>query len=478
MDVFEAALHKTAAPRLTELLDACRDGVGQVVTVSGPAGVGRSRLMDQAGRMAESLGVPHLAARGSRSESDLALWLLLQLFQQAPLGQDAAGRVCELVRQATASSGTGADGRLPEQVVDGLVGILGELAAGGPLLLVVDDVQHADTPSLRCLHALGQRVRALPVLLLLGRRDGFTSAHSPQQRAFAKLPGHRHIRLALLTRDQTAGCLAEALGPREGHELAANFHALTGGNPLLAAALLRDRTHGTPRAGRPPADAFRQAVLDLLGRLPDLALPVAKALAVLERRAEAEEISHALGVPAAPIAQLLGVLGDVGLLGDGYFRHPCTRNYVLGLTDPEERATMLRRAAAGRRMGAYVPAPKRLLRAAPDRAGADRAGSGSQGAGRKTAERSGTDHARAGLPGHKDAPARGTQQPALSEAERRVAELAAGGLTNKEIAERLFITVSTVEQHLTRVYRKLVVARRAQLVEVMGGSPSPDRPAA
>lgn len=51
----------------------------------------------------------------------------------------------------------------------------------------------------------------------------------------------------------------------------------------------------------------------------------------------------------------------------------------------------------------------------------------------------------------------------LSDAERRVAMLAARGDTNREIARRLYITVSTVEQHLTRVYRKLNVAGREDL---------------
>jgi DNA-binding CsgD family transcriptional regulator len=52
---------------------------------------------------------------------------------------------------------------------------------------------------------------------------------------------------------------------------------------------------------------------------------------------------------------------------------------------------------------------------------------------------------------------------ALSEAERNVAALAALGHTNRDIAHALYITVSTVEQHLTRVYRKLNVSRRADL---------------
>ncbi|GHH00779.1 helix-turn-helix transcriptional regulator [Amycolatopsis oliviviridis] len=47
----------------------------------------------------------------------------------------------------------------------------------------------------------------------------------------------------------------------------------------------------------------------------------------------------------------------------------------------------------------------------------------------------------------------------LSDAERLVAELASWGNTNREIARSLHVTVSTVEQHLTRVYRKLNVSR-------------------
>jgi DNA-binding CsgD family transcriptional regulator len=51
----------------------------------------------------------------------------------------------------------------------------------------------------------------------------------------------------------------------------------------------------------------------------------------------------------------------------------------------------------------------------------------------------------------------------LSEAELRVAELAAAGHTNRQIADQLFVTVSTVEQHLTKTYRKLRISNRSQL---------------
>jgi DNA-binding CsgD family transcriptional regulator len=52
---------------------------------------------------------------------------------------------------------------------------------------------------------------------------------------------------------------------------------------------------------------------------------------------------------------------------------------------------------------------------------------------------------------------------ALTASERRVAQLAAAGATNREIAERLFITVKTVDSHLMRAYRKLGIGSRREL---------------
>lgn len=63
----------------------------------------------------------------------------------------------------------------------------------------------------------------------------------------------------------------------------------------------------------------------------------------------------------------------------------------------------------------------------------------------------------AGVPGETD------RLALLTSAEYRTAALARHGYTNREIARKLFITVSTVEQHLTRTYRKLKVGNRADL---------------
>jgi DNA-binding CsgD family transcriptional regulator len=52
---------------------------------------------------------------------------------------------------------------------------------------------------------------------------------------------------------------------------------------------------------------------------------------------------------------------------------------------------------------------------------------------------------------------------ALTTSERRVGQLAADGMSNKEIAQTLFVTIKTVEVHLSHAYRKLEISSRAQL---------------
>ena len=60
----------------------------------------------------------------------------------------------------------------------------------------------------------------------------------------------------------------------------------------------------------------------------------------------------------------------------------------------------------------------------------------------------------------------------LTASERRVAVLAADGASNREIAQTLFVSAKTVETHLSRVFRKLGVSRRAELADLLGERPA------
>ncbi|WP_339156486.1 AAA family ATPase [Actinomadura luteofluorescens] len=60
----------------------------------------------------------------------------------------------------------------------------------------------------------------------------------------------------------------------------------------------------------------------------------------------------------------------------------------------------------------------------------------------------------------------------LTEGERRIAVLVGQGATNQQVANRLYLSVKTVEASLTRVYRKLGIRSRAQLGSLLGGGPA------
>ena len=68
-------------------------------------------------------------------------------------------------------------------------------------------------------------------------------------------------------------------------------------------------------------------------------------------------------------------------------------------------------------------------------------------------------------------PAEGT----LTAQERAIAQLAAGGLTNKEIAERLYLSPRTVSTHLYRIFPKLGVSSRAALRDALDAQPAEER---
>ena len=57
---------------------------------------------------------------------------------------------------------------------------------------------------------------------------------------------------------------------------------------------------------------------------------------------------------------------------------------------------------------------------------------------------------------------------ALTPQERRIAQMAAGGMTNRAIAQSLFLTTRTIEMHLANAYRKLGVSARTGLPRALG----------
>ncbi len=62
---------------------------------------------------------------------------------------------------------------------------------------------------------------------------------------------------------------------------------------------------------------------------------------------------------------------------------------------------------------------------------------------------------------------------ALTPSERRIAVMAAEGLANRDIAQALFVTLRTVEMHLSNAFRKLGVSSRTQLAAALAETDAP-----
>ena len=69
---------------------------------------------------------------------------------------------------------------------------------------------------------------------------------------------------------------------------------------------------------------------------------------------------------------------------------------------------------------------------------------------------------------------RATITEGLTPAQERVAELAANGATNREIAQTLYMSARTVESHLTKIYSELKIRSRAQLATALAARASTD----
>jgi DNA-binding CsgD family transcriptional regulator len=67
---------------------------------------------------------------------------------------------------------------------------------------------------------------------------------------------------------------------------------------------------------------------------------------------------------------------------------------------------------------------------------------------------------------------RGPSHDVLTPSEQRIAEMAAGGASNPEIAQALFVTIKTVETHLGNAYRKLDIKSRHDLPRALAERPT------
>ncbi|WP_043617886.1 helix-turn-helix transcriptional regulator [Nonomuraea candida] len=323
---------------------------GRIALISGAAATGKSTLLRTVAEQAIELGALAVSAAASFMERDLPLGVLRQLLQDAPLVPAERERAMALLEEGTrAASLIGADaGRLIDpQVVHSLCTVLLDLSERCPLVIVVDDVHHADRASLLCLAYLARRARTAKIVAVFSQSDRMRCADTYFETDLLRQPHCRRLRLSPLSRKGVEELMAELLGPEAGGRHANEWYALSGGNPLLAGALAEDYAQVTRMGGEPPAGPvaghqFAQAVLACLQRGHPQTMQVARGLAVL---GDSEGLDLLLGLPAIDINRELLSLSAAGLVAGRTFRHESVCRAVLAGTDQEERMDLHRRAA-------------------------------------------------------------------------------------------------------------------------------------
>ncbi|WP_049576438.1 AAA family ATPase [Nonomuraea sp. SBT364] len=315
---------------LRELLDEASAGRGRVAMVTGAIATGKSALLYGLAEHGGVHGAVPLTATGSRAESALPFGVLSQLLLGARMTERNRATILSLLREgARGASGPGE--QVDVLIVDALCTVLLELAERHPLLVVVDDLQHADHASQLCLSHLARRIAYAPIMLAVTFRDPYAlgGLHAEMLRQ----PHCRSVRLSHLTVAEVTRLAAGEAGAAR----AARWHELTGGNRLLVDALLEDHRIGDGRGER-----YAEAVLACLHRSGDAAPGVARALAVL---GEAGPVARLLGANEAATAKEVLALTRAGLLDGGRFRDEAARAAVLAGLDDGERVDLHRRAA-------------------------------------------------------------------------------------------------------------------------------------
>ncbi len=345
---------------VVDVVTAAVRGDGGVALVNGPVGVGKTELLRAARAAAAQAGCAVLHAAGSAAERAVPFGVVAQLFRHNGLPPRLAEEVAGIIGRARTSGTPAAD----SEAVHELCATVLDRADEGPVLVVVDDVQHADQFSLRFLLSLVHQLHSARILVLLAELQGADQASSPLLRAEVLRHGRgRRIRLDPLSRTGVQRAIADRLGTRAALKLATSCHTASGGNPFLVHALVEDHVAATAERSRGRStglalgDFFREAVVACVHRCGPRAVEIARAAAVLGGACSTDRLAALTGVAAHDVDRIARGLTASGLLHAGGFRQRVANDAVLAELDARAH-DRLRLRAAELLHGEGTPAPE------------------------------------------------------------------------------------------------------------------------
>ncbi len=320
---------------LRAALGSVASGGGQVVLIEGEAGIGKTRLLEQACDVARSSGVEVL--EGWCEETGWAPFAALTRalrITDAPEDHDIA-RIAELLASdaVVAPSASGATPTVQFRLVEALGALVERRAADGPFVLALEDIHWADASTLAGLRSIARRIATLPVAIVATYRSGHTSAllHA----LIDDLARHRaiHIRLGPLDDDAVSDLVVAVLGAEPGEAVLARVTGAAG-NPLFVTeyvrAVVEDGGAGERDVGTP--HGFRRTVLRRLASLPETTNDLLRLASLLGTAFSPADLARAAGrslvelAPALQHALVRGVLENRG--SELAFRHALVRDAV------------------------------------------------------------------------------------------------------------------------------------------------------
>lgn len=313
---------------MAQIGQACARTTGSFVLLTGEAGIGKSMLAHSAAALA---GRPILRGYCVDNVGAPALWPWLR----------AARDDAPLTRALTSGTGDDAAGfRRAQAVRDALADIAGDSG----LLIVVEDLQWADSASIELLTLLLPEVESLH-LVLVGTARSSTGPTTPFDRAVPTIlrsDGVVHLPLNGLDATAVRRWLTDA-GADWWAARAADLVAATGGNPFYIGALTRELE---PNADLVTGIAARPTLMRTLTAaqltLSDQVRATVGTAAVLGERLSPALLASALRLPVETVSAHLADAVAVGLLRFGptglAFRHALVRDAVLAELPVDQRS--------------------------------------------------------------------------------------------------------------------------------------------
>ncbi|MFI9275926.1 LuxR C-terminal-related transcriptional regulator [Kitasatospora sp. NPDC052896] len=294
---------------LLRLAKQARGGAVQAVLVRGPAGIGRTSLLN--------VLVGHLSGDGVT---------VRRATGRAPGGVGEGGglgyrSVRELFGLDPATTGSGAEA-VTFVAQRGVHRRAVELLAAGPLALVLDDAHWCDEESLRCVHFLLRRAAPRPLLVLLSQRTACGGPGTAMLGEILALDCCTVLELGPLSEAETGQAVDRALGGPADERFVRRCSALSGGNPLLLerlltglrAARVRPDVEGLHRLRVRGEAVVAESVRTVLAGQSRQVRQVARALAVLGH-ADPDLLGAVCAVGGTRLALALETLRGAEVIG-------------------------------------------------------------------------------------------------------------------------------------------------------------------